>query len=188
MERGIIVYDTQRMLDAWRLRQGVEPLSESVAERHDGYGLDRLMLAQADAWYAEAMAEMPTEALPVTDISDLLTMTLLADGTGVAALPEGCVRVVSVMMTGWEREAVIAMPGSEAAADQLSPYTRGRTARPVAVVTHGTLRLYTPPAPGSALRVKAVVMPAEGTYHLTERMLAAMPTAIGPLDYKNGSK
>lgn len=185
MERGIIVYDTQGMLDAWRLRQGVEPLLEAVAERHDGYAIDRLMLAQADAWYAEAMAGMPTEALPVTDISDRLTMTLLADGTGEAALPEWCVRVVSVMMTGWEREAVIAMPGSEAAADQLSPYTRGRTARPVAVVTHGTLRLYTPPAPGSALRVKAVVMPAEGTYHLTERMLAAMPTAIGPLDYNN---
>lgn len=174
----VVTYTEARLLEEWKLRSRLEPLrTDCVMTRTDGLDIDTYLLRELRAWYLRQLATAPVDTLPLTDIAPLLTMTRAPDGAGLVNLPDGCLRVVSVEMDGWHRPAVIVTdPECTEAVAQTSPYSRGGVCRPVAVIYPGRMMLYTPPAytagPSSVL---AVTLPPEGTYPLTESMLANMP-------------
>lgn len=174
----VIVYTEARLLEEWKLRSRLEPLrTDCVITRTDGIDMDTYLLRELRAWYMRELATAPVDTLPLTDIAPGLTMTRAPDGAGMVKLPAGCLRVVSVEMEGWHRPAVIvADPECAEAVAQTSPYSRGGVCRPVAVIYPDRMMLYTPPADAKApSSVLAVTEPPEGTYLLTERMLADMP-------------
>lgn len=174
----VITYTEARLLEEWKLRSRLEPLrTDCVITCTDGIDMDTYLLRELRAWYMRELATAPVDTLPLTDIAPGLTMTRAPDGAGMVKLPAGCLRVVSVEMEGWHRPAVIVTdPECAEAVAQTSPYSRGGVCRPVAVIYPDRMMLYTPPVdakgPSSVL---AVTEPPEGTYLLTEQMLADMP-------------
>lgn len=176
---GMIVYSEARMLEEWKLRCRLEPLrTDCVITRTDGIDIDAYLLRELRAWYIRQLATAPVYTLPLTDIASDIAMTRAPDGAGLVMLPPRCMRVVSVDMPGWQRPARIVTDLTCAdAVAQTSPYSRGKSCAPVALVLADRILLYTPPqgisAPSSLL---AVMQPPEGTYHLTGQMLATLPS------------
>lgn len=179
MNTGLITLTADELLSRYKLLGFYEPMLDSAAvELSPGVDLDRLLMMQIDAWYARQFHEAPKEILPVSEIAPLLTPERLPDGAAGVMLPEGTVRVISVMMDGWKRYAeIVSDPASPRARAQTNRYSRGGCSNPVAVATpDGRMTLYTPPPDKLALTsVKAIVMPESGTYLFTPALLATLP-------------
>lgn len=172
-----LILSAGEMLSRWRLLQGLEMArTDASVTRTDGIDLDGLMMSRIDAWYVHCLMTMPPSALPLTDIGSSLTMTRTGDGAGMIRLPPDCLRVTEVTMQGWNRPALIVPEGSPEEETQLSPFTRGKTERPVVIASERLLRIYTPPEGASTKPgVLAVMLPPQGEYHVTEPMLASIP-------------
>lgn len=180
MALRVITLTDSEMLTLWKLRSLLEPLgtgAETVCA--DGIDIDTLLRRRIDDWYYTCLATAPVDSLPLTELSATLTARRTTDGAGAVSLPEGLLRVASVELEGWERPATVTDdPQSALALAQSNPYSRGRCSVPVAVAftRSSTLLLYTPPEGEIRIRsLKAVMRPPEGTYTLTDRMLATMP-------------
>ncbi len=175
-----MILTASQLLTEWKLRQGLLPLrSDATVTRSDGYDLDELLMRQVREWYVKSLYELPPSHLPVEDISSMLTMNRMADGTGRVILPERVVRVTSVYIPGWRREARVVLPDSVEAHAQLSPYSRGNSNMPVVVVNDRVMNIYTPPrGAADAGVVMAVLLPTDDLYPVTQQMVVTMPSAV----------
>ena len=64
------------------------------------------------------------------------------DGSGEIDLPGDFLRLARLRMDGWQRPVLVAIPEDHPlAARQYHPITRGGTAKPVALLTHGSTKL-----------------------------------------------
>jgi len=177
MNQRIYTLTAEEMLGRWKLAGLYEPLlADATVECSDGMDLDRLLRLKIDSWYVRQLMEAPLESLPLTEIAGQLTLAMQPDGSARVSLPEGTLRVASAMMKGWLRPAaIITSQDSPEALAQSNPFSRGGSARPVAVInSDGSMNLYTPP-PGAQpqlLSVKAVCLPEKGTYWMTDAMMA----------------
>ena len=162
------------MLELWRAMRQFEPLrADASVTRTDAFDTDTLLRADLDSWYGKALRTMPLNMLPLTDIASRLTVQMQPDGSGLVALPADCLRVASVAMEGWLADALVTDdPTSPRAIDQQSAYVRGGAVDPVAVVTPGAMRLYTPVSSSALLlRVECVCHPGPDRFVLTQAML-----------------
>lgn len=168
------------MLRLWKQSVLYEPdRLDCAIVRTDGIDRDAMLARQIDAWYAAQLLKAPASMLPLTETASRLTPVRLPCGAAEVSLPEGIVRVESVLMEGWQRPAIVtADPQSVLARRQLSPFSRGGCCAPVAVI-HPDRRmlLYTPPAatPPQLISVMAIEKPADGSYILTDALLSLLP-------------
>lgn len=168
------------IVELWALSGGYTPVGACGCEVEctDGVDLNRLMALRVSAWYNRELSELPAAELPTENIAERLTLTISGNGAGRVSLPDGILRVVGVEMDTWERPAVITHDGSSVPAlAQSNPFSRGGRAAPVAVVDAGlrVMHLYTPTKGGRLTTVAVVRQPDEGTYRLTDAMLARLP-------------
>lgn len=169
----------EQMLAMWkRLLHFETPRRDCVVERDDGLDLDAWLMTIIDTWYAHTLATAPVEWLPVEDLRDHVTLTLLSDGAVDVALPVQAVRPVEWKLDGWKCPvSEFAAPDSVTAALQANPFTRGGACRPV-VVDHGDrLTLFSAPdapAPPRLSTARCVVRPADGTFIIHQEALSTI--------------
>ena len=163
-----------QLLQEWRLRYLPQPVNAGCSvTASSGYDMESIIKARMRDWYSRLVAADPAMLAPV-EIGYRLTLTIADDGTGIVNLPEETVKVLAVEMEGWRRAATVtADPLSRIALRQRSPYSRGCTESPVAVIDGSKMRLYTP-APGAAsLSVKAIIDEPD-IYHIDSAALATI--------------
>lgn len=171
---------TDEMLGVWKLKRYFEPLrSDCELSRTDGVDFDRLQMMEMREWYLNLLDNGDLSLLEVSDIARDVALKHLSDGSATITLPSECRRVVEVKLDGWQRAATIVGSDSPIAALQRSPYSRGRSEEPVAVVHQGYLHIYTPSSTDSRISsLKCVAEPADGSYRFDERALATVPADI----------
>lgn len=164
-----------QLLQEWRLRHFPEALNAGCAvTAGSGYDLDAILLARMRDWYSRLLAEGAPEMLAPVEIGDRLTLRPMADGSAAVTLPDSVARVMAVDMEGWKSPAlIVADPAGRTALLQRSPYTRGGTSAPVAVIDGREMRLYTPPPGGGRLSVTAITDDGT-TYHLDSAALSTI--------------
>ncbi len=155
-----------------RLRQqlAMEPVDEAVSRIDSPGALRRMELRMADAYIDGLLSLSPAE-LPLTDLTAEAVLSSPQGGEPCELLlPPNCLRPVAVRMAGWGRDATIVEAGSATALAQDNPFSRGGTARPIAVRESGSrLTLYTPPRnlPPALTSLLAIALPPDGIYPLT---------------------
>lgn len=84
----------------------------------------------------------PLHAIPSVKSLTECPLRPSADGSGEIDLPDDFLRLSRLLMDGWKRPVLVAIPEDHpAAARQYHPVTQGGTAKPVALLTHGGKRL-----------------------------------------------
>ena len=181
---GTITLTREEMLELWRLRRHLKPLSlPASVTRADGLDSEALIESEMNRWYEEQLLTLPADRLPLSDVTQQCEITPQPDGSWLVTLPPSVIRVVAVEIEGWLKEAIIETdPASALATAQLNPFARGNEYNPVAVIQTGRMSVYTPPANASQLKkVMCVARPASGTYILTRTMMP--PLFNEPTDY-----
>lgn len=164
-----------QLLQEWRLRYLPQPVNAGCSvTASSGYDMESIIKARMRDWYSRLVAAADPAMLAPVEIGDRLTLTIADDGTGIVNLPEETVKVLAVEMEGWRRAATVTADHlSRIALRQHSPYSRGCTESPVAVIYGSKMRLYTP-APGAAsLSVKAIIDEPD-IYHIDSAALATI--------------
>lgn len=157
------------MLREWKRRKGMVPVGTSTMQvaRRDSDTVDDMLLAEIDDWYAHLLATEPVFFLPQRNFADEAKVTDMGDGCVEVELPAECVRVVSVKMSGWKRDARIVKDCDCARARmQANRYVSGKCCDPVAVVCGRRLRLYSRCGDGGLVDLTCVAAPADGSYEL----------------------
>ena len=170
------------MLALWKRRHFMEPLrSDCRISRSDGIDVDRLCEEEMRAWYLNLLRTAPPRLLAPSNVARDCRATVSAHGVMEVILPEGVVRVLSVQLSGWEREAIVEQcMASPTVKLQSNPYGRGGAANPVAVHFPGSevMRVYSPTiASGTPIiKVEAATDPGPERYVMDEEAIAL----IGP--------
>lgn len=174
-------YTLAQMVAEWKMRRGFEPLRiDATYRRQDAFEIDEYARREVDAWYEQLLAGGSVDCLEVDDITAKVNIESFDGHVAEMVLPPDCVRLVEVMMTGWERPAVLVKEDDRRARHQLSPFSRGYHTAPVGVVdvTGLRVRLYafrngSAPQPE---RVMAVMRPPEGMYRFKPVCLNSIKT------------
>jgi len=159
----------EEMLREWKRRKGMIPVVTSTMQvaRRDSDTVDDMLMAEIDDWYAHLLATEPVLFLPQRNFADEAMVTDMGDGSVEVELPAECVRLVSVRMSGWKRDArIIRDCGSAQARMQSSRYVSGKSCDPVAVMCGRRLRLYSKCGDGRLVDLTCVAAPADGSYEL----------------------
>lgn len=133
------------MLSLWRSRRLYEPLAAggAVVSRTDFPAPERRLMSLIRSAYAGAVEEAKPADLPLTEIAPQLSIEVNAVGMGTVSLPEGVIRVESVICDAWLAPARIVDPtDTVTVARQANPYCRGGKAEPVAIVLPDRMLLY----------------------------------------------
>lgn len=134
------------MLALWKRRHFLEPLrNDCSVTRTDGVDLDAICIDQMRQWYVSLLANAPTEMLASTNIASTITPKRTSVNSLLLTLPDNVVRVTSVKLSSWQREAMLIHSTSTRAKQQSNPFARGGIANPVAVLhANHTLELFSP--------------------------------------------
>ncbi|MBD5351120.1 MAG: hypothetical protein HDR89_09620 [Bacteroides sp.] len=178
----VTTMSASEMLDLWKLLGGYESLNVGVKVTNladEGVDLDRLLMRRIEGWYATQLLTAPAEVLPVYDIADDVDIyPAPADGSATVVLPEGTVRLFSVMMAGWQRPAIIINDRRHPLAlAQSNPFTRATASAPLAIHDpSGVLSLY-PATPGepTLLSLPAIIQPRRDIYLMTDALVDRIP-------------
>ena len=179
----ISILTASEMLSLWKLLAGYEPVisgSSASVEASDGLDIDALLMRRIEGWYADQLLTAPTDALPVYDIADdVSSLTPVpSDGSVLVGIPEGTIRICSVMMVGWQRPAPI-LPDrlSSLAVAQRNPFSRATSAAPVAIRDSvDALSLYpAPPGQPELKSLLAVIQPRDGIFLMTDALIDRIP-------------
>lgn len=174
LNTSTLTLSSEEMLELWRLRRHFEPLAlPASVTRADGLDTKTLLESELNRWYENQLQTLPLHLLPQNNVAEQCRITPRPDGSWLVTLPENVVRVVSVEIEGWHKEAVIEPDSSSPLAEaQLNPFSRGNEYNPVAVLQNGNMLLYTPPPRATQLKkVMCVTRPEPGTYVLTPTMM-----------------
>lgn len=173
-------YTLEYLVAEWKMRRGLIPLRiDATIKRQDAFDIDEYARRVIDGWYNQLLATAPIDMLEVEDITGLVSIEQPKRGVAVMTLPDDCVRLAEIMMTAWERPAIITSPGSSIAKRQSSPLGRGGACNPVAVTEgQGRVRLYSfrNGAEAVAERVLGVLRPPEGIYRCAHASLDSLWT------------
>ncbi|MDE5800124.1 MAG: hypothetical protein K2H74_03755 [Paramuribaculum sp.] len=152
------------MLFLWRSRRLYEPLAAGGTEvsRSDSPAVEARLMSIVRSAYARAVEESEPADLPLAEIAPQLSIEVDAAGVGTARLPDGVIRVESVICDAWLAPARIADPTDTATvARQANPFSRGGRAEPVAIVIPDRMLLYSfrPDEKPAVTSCMAVCMP-----------------------------
>lgn len=97
----------EEMLREWKARRGMTPVSTSTLQvtRRESETVDEMVQREIDDWYAHLLATADPMFLPQRDFSAVTEPRDAGDGNVEIELPEECVRLLSVRMSGWRRPA-----------------------------------------------------------------------------------
>lgn len=158
------------LVDHLRRQRHMEPVDEGVSRR-DAPGARLRMQQRLRALYLGALCQLPIEQLPLTDrTADVMVHPDSSDTTvATLRLPSDTLRLASIRLGSWHRDATIVAPCSAEAAAQDSPLVRAGVYAPVAVtLPGGLLRLY--PADSTVASLLCVVAPAGDSFLLTPQL------------------
>lgn len=164
----------EQLVERVALRRGYLPLrADCTVTRTDGVDISSLLAIEVKSCYARALATMPFDELPVTDIAYKCSLVVMPDGCGSVLLPENVVRVGWVKLSSWMRSVMAVGADHEAVAAQGNRWSRGGAYNPVAVEHGSTLNLYSPDPQGDAIeRLEVVAMPHDiELFALTDPMI-----------------
>lgn len=165
------------MLALWKLSRYYEPMRcDCEVTRTDAINLDSLLSLEMRSWYASMLTRLEGADLPLTDVTDLLSVTPVEGGLA-AAIPEKVMRVVTVEVEGWTSPARIVTDLTQPLNVALTnPFSCPQGASPAAEIHPGVLTLRSPQGRSLKLRrVLAAVMPGpDGPYPLSPAMLAEL--------------
>ncbi len=171
-------YTLEYLVAEWKMRRGLIPLRiDATIKRQDAFDIDEYARRVIDGWYNQLLATAPIDMLEVEDITGLVSIEQPKRGVAVMTLPDDCVRLAEIMMTAWERPAIITGPGSRVAKRQCSPLGCGGACNPVAVTEgQGRVRLYSFRNGTEAVpeRVLGVLRPPEGFYRCAQAALESL--------------
>lgn len=172
-QNGTLTLSRDEMLELWRLRRHLEPLSlPAGVTRTDGLDTEALLLGEIDRWHEEQLQTLPPHLLPQENIAAKCRQTPLHNGALLIELPDNVVRVVSIAASGWCSDAIIVdSPDHPLAQIQLNPYACGTIFAPVAVKGNRTLTVYASPQCTAVQSLICITRPAPGTYILTPAMM-----------------
>lgn len=157
----------EEMLREWKARRGMTPVSTSTLQvtRRESETVDEMVQREIDDWYAHLLATADPMFLPQRDFSAVTEPRDAGDGNVEIELPEECVRLLSVRMSGWRRPARIVDDADGALARmQSSRYVSGKSCNPVAVRCGRCLTLYSKCGEGKVTELLCVAAPADGSY------------------------
>lgn len=162
--------------DLWRLRNGFAPLRDDcLITVSDGLDSDALIDSELDRWYSDLLANAPLDLLEISEIAPKTTLTICPDGSGIVSLPADCCRVVSLSLGNWRFPAKLIKPGENLRLEalQASPYVRGGSHHPVAIVEPRQIRIFSPdPANPHLTSLRCVMRPQDDEFHFD---MAALP-------------
>lgn len=178
----IETFTIEEMIAEWKLRSGLSPLrTDGIVSRTDGIDIDSMLRAKILDWYARMLHEAPPDMLPLTDITSSCTIADVKCGVVTLVPPPDCSRITQVCLTDWQRDATIVShdSGNPLLRLQLSPYSRGGAANPVAVSYPHQMLLYsTRLATPSVSRVSGVMAPVDGSIVIDRALFSTIPTSI----------
>lgn len=151
---------------------------ECSVERDDGINLDELLKVHIRQWYAHLLSTAPAGWVPTSDVSSLAQVNVDKDGVATVILPEHCVRVLEIQMSGWHRPICeFLSPTCRESKMQISEWLRGGTENPVAVAYSDRLILYSvdTATQASILRLYAVIRPYQDTYTFSHEAMSTIP-------------
>ena len=176
---GWVSLTAEEMLEEWKKRKGFyQGLRNCEVEREDGVDLDGLLSREMEDWYMRILSEAPIADLAVEEISSKCRVTVDREGVAVIELPMGCVRVVSVRLSGWRSSCLsVCSESSLMARKQVNPWLRGGASSPVCVGVGRRILAYSavPNAENCLESLYAVCRPAEGCYEFSERLWYYFP-------------
>lgn len=164
------------LLKRIRLIRDMEPLYEGDI-REDSLQAEKWLKEFLRKEYRQLLETLPTEQLPMTEITDRVSVAKKGEGKYEMSLPANTVRVGEIKMEGDEQSVRIVSSDSREAQAQYSPYTRGGRCTPTGVAgIGGKIMIYggKDESSGKAERVMAVLLPDEGEYILTPFMETAL--------------
>lgn len=133
------------LIGLWRLRNGFGASGiDGCTGLVDGYASDDFIRLIIDQRYRQMLAAGPARWFPLANVANQSIIEADRDeGIVTATLPADCGRVVSAKLAEWKTEALILTDADSAMARmQWSPYVRGGTYQPVAVLSGNTLKFY----------------------------------------------
>lgn len=179
-------FTQSEMLTYWKRRLGLKA-SPVLAGENDLTEVDRKLLDDIDIWYDDVLLSAPVEKLPVRNVAPDVIAYYVDDNSAEIALPDECLRLVSVKMRDWEGDETEAYSVySDIARLQRNRLTRATIDEPVVVRRPGRLVVHGLNAPVAAYaaadkpsvkheaaleRLEMVVRPPEGTYILDRTLL-----------------
>lgn len=170
----MVKYTSDEMLAAWRRALGLETTrTDCTVTAFEGIDVDSLIRQKMRRWYVGLLDRAPLHLVPVECYVDV-QMSAGRDGWGTVSLPAGARRPLEVMLTEWHNPARVLAPeeAAPAVARMASPYGLPGTARPLAVLGSGCIRVY--PAKGKVERLIAVADPGPDAYVLDESLMASI--------------
>lgn len=174
----------QQMLQTWRRCAGLEPMVSGCSiERFDGVDVDSRLGDMMRQWYLELLDKGdPAMAGEACDVSELISVTAAGNGYEARLVCDESVRrLMSVRLTGWEREATVADSREigRKLALQSNPYCRAGNADPIAWRDEGGHIHAIPAEEGAAIaEAEGYVDTGPDTYRIDERALSTIPMEI----------
>lgn len=167
------------MTARWRsLRSSTTPPVEASVTRLDDVEIDTRIEAEIDAWYDALLLKADPRLLAPRDLSALDVLET-PGGVSFVELPEGTVRVLSVIASDWERHAtIITDPRHPDVLRQRGKLTASCDCDPVAFLSGRHLYLY-PFSGGNTLTSLQAVVKEDGIYELDSTALSIMSSEYG---------
>ena len=124
------------------IAQALRCIDEIYPEDNEANGPNFPLADFIDEAGRRVLLTAPLHAIP--SVKNLAECPLRpnTDGSGEIDLPGDFLRLARLRMDGWQRPVLVAIPeDNPAATRQYHPITRGGTAKPVVLLTHGGTRL-----------------------------------------------
>lgn len=155
------------MLREWKRRKGMLPVSTSTMtmSRSDSSNVDEMLYAEIDDRYSRYLATASDDKVPQRNLAHTVSMVENDDASVDIELPDECVRIISVKLSGWKRPARIIGSDTPLARIQTSRYVCAKSCDPIALQRGRRLTLYSRPSSGSILtHLICVAAPSDGSY------------------------
>ncbi len=172
-----------QMLKEWHLRSFPEEVNSGCTiERHYGIDMEAYLKAAMNDWYRRMLHDVDAlHLLSAVDIADEVTEVLTGEVNPYTSLspcritlPDGVIRVLSVMVDGWHSPARVVDADHHLARACRSPFPPGGLYSPVAVVDGSTLTLYSVPSETTSIKAISAIVDTPGIYHIDSAALATI--------------
>lgn len=146
-QKIMLVYQKERMIEEWKIRTGYGDFRrDCTVERDDGLDINAYIEQRINVCYRKLLREAPFALLPIKNFAGDVKMQVMPDLSGFIALPNDCLRVSEIRVSGWKRMVKSSeFAVGERAALQSNEWIRGGCVNPVVVEGHRSLTVYSVP-------------------------------------------
>ena len=92
------------MIEEWKIRTGYGDFRrDCTVERDDGLDINAYIEQRINVCYRKLLREAPFALLPIKNFAGDVKMQVMPDLSGFIALPNNCLRVSEIRVSGWKR-------------------------------------------------------------------------------------